>query len=59
MNDRHYETLAIHAGQEPDPATGAVITNFSLGTDLIASGRICDAKSTAGLLVFLEHRKTH
>ncbi len=22
----HFETLAIHAGQEPDPATGAVIT---------------------------------
>jgi len=23
--DQHFETLAIHAGQEPDPATGAVI----------------------------------
>ena len=22
----HFETLAIHAGQEPDPATGAVMT---------------------------------
>jgi ADP-ribose pyrophosphatase len=27
--------------------------------DLIASGRIGDAKSIAGLLVFLEYRKTH
>ena len=27
--------------------------------DLIASGKICDAKSIAGLLVFLEYRKTH
>ena len=26
MNERHYETIAIHAGQDPDPATGAVIT---------------------------------
>jgi len=27
--------------------------------DLIASGRICDAKSIAGLLTFLEYRKAH
>jgi len=27
--------------------------------DLINSGRICDAKSIAGLLAFLEHRKSH
>ena len=26
MNQHHYDTIAIHAGQEPDPATGAVIT---------------------------------
>ncbi len=26
MGSRQYETLAIHAGQDPDPATGAVIT---------------------------------
>lgn len=26
MKNRHFETLAIHAGQDPDPATGAVIT---------------------------------
>ncbi|MFC1941992.1 NUDIX hydrolase [Chloroflexota bacterium] len=26
---------------------------------LIASGRICDAKSIAGLLTYLEYRKTH
>ena len=24
--DLHFETLAIHAGQEPDPTTGAVMT---------------------------------
>jgi ADP-ribose pyrophosphatase len=28
-------------------------------SDLINSGRICDAKSIAGLLAFLEHRKSH
>lgn len=27
--------------------------------DLIASGSICDAKSIAGLLIFLEYRKSH
>ncbi len=27
--------------------------------DLITSGRICDAKSIAGLFTFLEYRKTH
>ena len=27
--------------------------------DLVASGKICDAKSIAGLLAFLEYRKTH
>jgi cystathionine gamma-synthase len=26
MKQRKFETIAIHAGQEPDPATGAVIT---------------------------------
>ncbi|MEK7786438.1 MAG: aminotransferase class I/II-fold pyridoxal phosphate-dependent enzyme, partial [Chloroflexota bacterium] len=26
MTDYHIETLAIHAGQKPDPATGAVMT---------------------------------
>ncbi len=25
-NSRHLETLAIHAGQQPDPATGAIMT---------------------------------
>ena len=30
---RHgFETRAIHAGQEPDPATGAVVTPISLAT---------------------------
>lgn len=28
-------------------------------TELISSGRICDAKSIAGLLAFLEYRKAH
>ena len=27
--------------------------------ELIASGRVCDAKSIAGLLIYLEHRKRH
>jgi cystathionine gamma-synthase len=26
MRDQRFETIAIHAGQDPDPATGAVIT---------------------------------
>ena len=26
MKNRHYETIAIHAGQDPDPTTGAVVT---------------------------------
>ncbi|NNL68529.1 MAG: cystathionine gamma-synthase, partial [Acidimicrobiia bacterium] len=26
MSERHYETIAIHAGQDPDPTTGAVVT---------------------------------
>ena len=26
MSERHFETIAIHAGQDPDPATGAVVT---------------------------------
>jgi len=32
---------------------------FTQISDLINSGRICDAKSIAGLLAFLEHRKSH
>jgi cystathionine gamma-synthase len=28
----HFETRAIHAGQDPDPATGAVVTPISLAT---------------------------
>src|SRR4051794_7775436 len=27
-----FETIAIHAGSEPDPATGAVVTPISLAT---------------------------
>ncbi|MBT8217908.1 MAG: cystathionine gamma-synthase [Acidimicrobiia bacterium] len=26
MSERRYETIAIHAGQDPDPTTGAVVT---------------------------------
>lgn len=31
----HFETLAIHAGQEPDPATGAVVPPISLSTTFV------------------------
>jgi len=33
-----FETRAIHAGQEPDPATGAVVTPISLSTTFAQSG---------------------
>ncbi len=26
LSAQHFETLAIHAGQEPDPTTGAIMT---------------------------------
>ena len=32
MSRRRFETRAIHAGQEPDPATGAVVPPISLST---------------------------
>jgi len=32
-----FETLAIHAGQEPDPTTGAVVTPISLSTTFAQS----------------------
>ena len=32
MHDDGFETRAIHAGQEPDPATGAVVPPISLAT---------------------------
>jgi cystathionine gamma-synthase len=32
MTGRRFETLAIHAGQDPDPATGAVITPIHVTT---------------------------
>ena len=32
-----FETLAIHAGQEPDPSTGAVVTPISLSTTFAQS----------------------
>jgi len=33
-----FETRAIHAGQEPDPATGAVVTPISLATTFAQTG---------------------
>ncbi len=33
-----FETRAIHAGQDPDPATGAVVTPISLATTFAQSG---------------------
>ena len=36
---RHgFETLAVHAGQEPDPVTGAVVTPISLATTFAQDG---------------------
>ena len=32
MTDQGFETRAIHAGQEPDPATGAIVPPISLAT---------------------------
>jgi cystathionine gamma-synthase len=32
MSDWQFETRAIHAGQQPDPTTGAVVTPISLAT---------------------------
>ncbi len=34
-----FETLAVHAGQEPDPTTGAVMTPVYLDVDLQARRR--------------------
>jgi cystathionine gamma-synthase len=33
-----FETLAVHAGQEPDPSTGAVVTPISLSTTFAQDG---------------------
>ncbi len=33
-----FDTLAVHAGQEPDPATGAVVTPISLSTTFAQDG---------------------
>jgi cystathionine gamma-synthase len=36
--DLAFETRAVHAGQEPDPATGAVVTPISLSTTFAQDG---------------------
>jgi cystathionine gamma-synthase len=36
--DRGFETIAIHAGSEPDPATGAVVPPISLATTFAQEG---------------------
>src|SRR4051794_33291702 len=33
-----FETLAVHAGQDPDPATGAVVAPISLSTTFAQDG---------------------
>ena len=33
-----FETLAIHAGQEPDPVTGAVVVPINLSTTFAQEG---------------------
>jgi cystathionine gamma-synthase len=37
-DDRGFETLAVHAGSEPDPATGAVVLPISLSTTFAQEG---------------------
>jgi cystathionine gamma-synthase len=37
-DDRGFETRAVHAGQEPDPATGAVVPPISLSTTFVQQG---------------------
>ena len=34
----HFDTRAVHAGQEPDPATGAVVPPLSLSTTFAQHG---------------------
>ncbi len=36
--DLHFETLAIHAGQQPDPATGAVMTPIYQTSTFVQNG---------------------
>lgn len=38
MNDYHLDTLAIHAGQEPDPTTGAIMTPIYQTSTYVQSG---------------------
>jgi cystathionine beta-lyase/cystathionine gamma-synthase len=38
MTDYHLDTLAIHAGQEPDPATGAIMTPIYQTSTYVQSG---------------------
>jgi cystathionine gamma-synthase len=37
-DDRGFETRAVHAGQEPDPSTGAVVPPISLSTTFAQQG---------------------
>lgn len=37
-SDARFETLAIHAGQEPDPSTGAIMTPVYLTSTYVQSG---------------------
>jgi cystathionine beta-lyase/cystathionine gamma-synthase len=38
MSDYHLDTLAIHAGQEPDPTTGAIMTPIYQTSTYVQSG---------------------
>ncbi len=38
MIDLHFDTLAIHAGQQPDPATGAVMTPIYQTSTFVQNG---------------------
>src|SRR5439155_10186220 len=47
----HFETLAIHAGQEPDPTTGAIMTPVYLTSTYVQAG--------PGKHKGLEYSRTH
>ncbi len=53
-------TDLVHSPLQAEDSEGIKLVRVPLAQipDLIASGAICDAKSIAGLLVFLEYRKS-
>ena len=49
--DLHFETLAIHAGQQPDPSTGAIMTPVYLTSTFV--------QSSPGVHQGYEYSRTH